>query len=971
MEEWQAKGVIDWKKNQEIKREREETQLAFELTRAEAIKDKVDLKREQAQNEVVAGISDFEKRLGRMKREVECQDMQKREKLRKWEDFMGGDLLQKKGLSEYSKKERERRRRKMIVDQAKMQNELESIRREDEIIEKMLRESRQEEELGYELWRTRQCKSVIIENRKLREARYQKRRDLDREITVIREEEALKTEVYNKNKRFNVEKGRSRHLQIFKKQQKRDQHNETCLTFLNSIFDIANEAFKHEQQKDTDEIDSRNWREWVQLFVSLKPISVSAIPENAETSIVPYFESEEIAEANENLNKTEFRDYLNGERQWRGEILTSNMPNLEEIFQKSEGEVKGKKGGGGGSAEDKINIEENEIPLEAPKNYNLGCSIQRIIDLNFAEEEIVQEPQVPFHLPLKLSILGHSFAGKMTQAILLAKKYNLEMIELAMLVKEALEAAPSSSFAKQIQIEDEAERAKHANEKEKEEYHPLESNRTFRSSQGDQTQNREEGSVAFASVQNLPNPQTDDIPQTQDIDEQQPQQESELMIYGAQIRELLEEGKEISDHLYVNLVVLKLREKLGYKSREQVRQELEKEVEIELNEEMLQDEVHQIYDGSEDTDTYKKILSKTEPNGYILLDFPSSLNQAKLLEEALSGYVPKEDKKPSEKEMLKKSASEIVEPTPIEPEPERLVESGLDSILWLDVSTQESIRRAVGRRVNPKTGQIYHVDDNPPPTNRHNLIENLESLNDEDHSEPLLVDKHIAFDANSHALQKWLKRFGIEHNPAKPSSKIEYNILQTIEANDTSDNIFSKIETVIDMILNNKLLERAQFKTEQRQIQEVRISEAKEREAEVEREKQREEELRRKEEEEEAEAEREAAESPKVDAKSPTPKTPKGKTREAKGAAKKEEGKKEKEEGKKEEGKKEEGKKEEGKKEDGKEEEKEKEDEKKEEIKNVDHSKAVVDDDYKGTQICGLCGMCFFIRNLAGAVEGD
>jgi len=43
----------------------------------------------------------------------------------------------------------------------------------------MKRQSKQEEELSYEVWRTQQCKNVIGENRKLRDARYERRKELD------------------------------------------------------------------------------------------------------------------------------------------------------------------------------------------------------------------------------------------------------------------------------------------------------------------------------------------------------------------------------------------------------------------------------------------------------------------------------------------------------------------------------------------------------------------------------------------------------------------------------------------------------------------------------------------------------------------------------------------------------------------------------------------------------------------------
>lgn len=57
--------------------------------------------------------------------------------------------------------------------------DIEQVRRQGEVLDRMKRQSKQEEELQYEGWRTNQCRSVIVENRKLREAKYDKRQDLD------------------------------------------------------------------------------------------------------------------------------------------------------------------------------------------------------------------------------------------------------------------------------------------------------------------------------------------------------------------------------------------------------------------------------------------------------------------------------------------------------------------------------------------------------------------------------------------------------------------------------------------------------------------------------------------------------------------------------------------------------------------------------------------------------------------------
>jgi adenylate kinase family enzyme len=44
-------------------------------------------------------------------------------------------------------------------------------------------------------------------------------------------------------------------------------------------------------------------------------------------------------------------------------------------------------------------------------------------------------------------------------------------------------------------------------------------------------------------------------------------------------------------------------------------------------------------------------MDKVKSNGWVLVDFPCSYTQAKLLEEALSGYKPHEELKPTDREI--------------------------------------------------------------------------------------------------------------------------------------------------------------------------------------------------------------------------------------------------------------------------------------------------------------------------------
>ena len=97
----------------------------------------------------------------------------------------------KKPLDEKARKDRERRRMRMITDQMTLLHDMESGRRESEVLERMRRHAKQEEELAYEGWRTNQCRSIIAENRKLREAKYDKRQELDTQNAVFKEQQML------------------------------------------------------------------------------------------------------------------------------------------------------------------------------------------------------------------------------------------------------------------------------------------------------------------------------------------------------------------------------------------------------------------------------------------------------------------------------------------------------------------------------------------------------------------------------------------------------------------------------------------------------------------------------------------------------------------------------------------------------------------------------------------------------------
>lgn len=149
---------------------------------------------------------------------------------------------------------------------------MEQKKRQDQVLQRLKWQAKQEEELVYEKWRTEQCKQVIVDNRKLREARYDKRKEIDTQTAQWREEERLREMREETTRDMNTFHERDVEMRICEKQAHRERRNEFGAVLFDAIFEIANEAYIHKQESDSNDIDQRNWHEWLQLFIDEMPI---------------------------------------------------------------------------------------------------------------------------------------------------------------------------------------------------------------------------------------------------------------------------------------------------------------------------------------------------------------------------------------------------------------------------------------------------------------------------------------------------------------------------------------------------------------------------------------------------------------------------------------------------------------------------------------------------------------------------
>ena len=77
-------------------------------------------------------------------------------------------IKETKKQSDFAGKERERRRRKLAVDQATTQAKLDKQKQEDMLVEKLLQREEEEMQQAYLDARIRKCKAMQVENRRLR-----------------------------------------------------------------------------------------------------------------------------------------------------------------------------------------------------------------------------------------------------------------------------------------------------------------------------------------------------------------------------------------------------------------------------------------------------------------------------------------------------------------------------------------------------------------------------------------------------------------------------------------------------------------------------------------------------------------------------------------------------------------------------------------------------------------------------------
>uniref|UniRef100_A0A8C7A6Z0 Sperm flagellar 2 n=1 Tax=Neovison vison TaxID=452646 RepID=A0A8C7A6Z0_NEOVI len=549
----------------------------------------------------------------------------------------------------FAREQREKRRRRLLMDQLIAHEAQEEAYREEQLINRLMRQSQQERRIAVQLMHVRHEKEVLWQNRIFREKQYEERRlkdfqdALDREAALARqakidfEEQAIREREIHEQ--IAVERAQARYR----------KHYTICAVILDQILDLSTKVADY-RMLTNNMIPYKLMHDWKELFFNGKPIyeqaSIKHLPAKPSAEQLTELEKRDL------LDNNDYEEYKNMIGEWAlPEEMVDNIP---------------------------------------PSNNNiLGHVIHRLVEKSHPPQVKSTVPELP-SFAIKGCLLGKTFSGKTTALKALQKDFPIQILSIDTLVQEAIKA-----FHDKEKISEALPTEKEAEEKTL----PV----------------LQEKNKETQDLQNLSSPypvSEDALPEMEDktilstetnkttkVEEVTSSDSfSELTVrarLGAKSEKLLKKGKSISDMLLVNILVNAINE-------------------IPVDQ------------------------------GWVLDGFPMTLNQAKLLEEALTGC----SREVLELEEKKAQISTLaIDPTASKEVPSP--PSALDFVMLLDISDNSSLDRMNDTMTEGFSSETSHGDITQHVTAENQATDEDQNLRDQ------IQHRIIGFLDNWPSLEQW------------------------------------------------------------------------------------------------------------------------------------------------------------------------------------------------------------------------
>ena len=186
-------------------------------------------------------------------------------------------IKETKKNSDFAGKERERRRRKMMVDQTTAQSKLDSHKSEAALIAKLLEQTSQEQTQAYMDRRTANCKVMLFEQRRSKADQLESEREEQREqaeVVRARGAQDLEKQRNKKNAALKITLNKQ-HRES--KAIKRSLNIEIASGLVDLILDLSEETFEVMNSHPENQIAKPEWFQFLGLFNAGKKVSIRNI----------------------------------------------------------------------------------------------------------------------------------------------------------------------------------------------------------------------------------------------------------------------------------------------------------------------------------------------------------------------------------------------------------------------------------------------------------------------------------------------------------------------------------------------------------------------------------------------------------------------------------------------------------------------------------------------------------------------
>ncbi|KAM4875931.1 sperm flagellar protein 2 [Thomomys bottae] len=402
----------------------------------------------------------------------------------------------------FAREQREKRRRRLLMDQLIAHEAQEEAYREEQLIHRLMRQSQQERRIAVQLMHARHEKEVLWQNRIFREKQYEERRLKDFQDALDREAALAKQAKIDFEEQIFREKEIHEKIAVERAQARYEKHYRICEEILDQILDLSTKVADY-RMLTNNLIPYKMMHDWKELFFNGKPIYEQAghgFPKSSSGQLIEL-------EKRDLLDSNDYEDYKNMVGEWAlPEELIENLP---------------------------------------PTNNNiLGHVLHRLIEKSLPPQIEPTEPEIP-SLAVKGCLLGKTLSGKTSILKALQKDFPIQVLSIDTLVQEAIQAFHDKEQMTEvppIQEETKEQAVPSVQEEESKEIQDSHSPPKLLSA----------GPVSDGVLPEAEGTDADKIPTVEDNSVPKLSVRAQL---GAESEQLLKKGKSVPDTLLVNIMV--------------------------------------------------------------------------------------------------------------------------------------------------------------------------------------------------------------------------------------------------------------------------------------------------------------------------------------------------------------------------------------------------------------------------------